>query len=1053
MSVLRNQLNFDQKWLFTADPSNQGKEAQWFSQFPEDAAEASVPSSEALFAAPVEVGWYRLSFSLPKGWNKDNVLLHFDRAGYYTEVWLNGFRLGDHEGGWLPFSFDTAEALQDKNNQLVVRVVYPRTAEGVDGLVPAELPFYGRTSDPAGIFGTVSLHSFSDARIEDVFVQPDIRRKRLVVDVRCAGNGEVGEVELQIVDTDYSIRGEAGKLVLDFPVFETWSPASPKLYRLAVSLFSNGQKTDETTVTFGMRDFTLKDRRFHLNHRPLLIKSRACCLAPFYALPAEERQKAYRSLLRETREADFNMITLSAHPAQDAFLSLADEEGILVSSESSLHPMISSPFLEERGKDALTAMIEGGRNHPSLVIWHVFNEERTEEAVENNAIRALSESLCVFARSLDPSRLIFAGGAHSGDAPRRALLVRPYRSIPEDYNDYFFCPTDPVPENRARYLHQCGESNQLNIISGLGPLPSPDAETKDGLVASNFEERGLQRIFGTPEEFLQRARTSALELCSSQIKAMRANSKIAGYFHAFPFDSLDREETEAWAAVQAPLLPLVTLEKHNLHPRESTGVTVQMINETGMTGSADLSLQVVGPTGQVLWKKKRNIKLPRHGQLIWSGTVEASGALGQHRFVVNLLQGIKSIAKGENVFHVFEHTPASTIEVHLLDPEKEYLDRIAAQARMGTLLAPIHIIPPLSNTIRSYPDNDLIQILAQVEEGALAIIFSPPEDWNDLAKVLKEQITITPLTAARKWAPAFHYVKLHPVFDKLPTRIFMRQAYRNTAPVLSFAERGEEDICGSLSLSESRCSSDTDLQWGTNVLIQRYGAGRIVMTYMPILEHLGKDPVADKLFINLLSHFERRSIPPASPAHPDQRAVEWLHGERRFQLRRWLIMGGIALDNSDGVKSAAPSVEATRNFQIPQEGWYRPEKWKNHFTRADEEYELRLTEALDRGGLFYAHYERCASYAYTEFTCERRLDSFLRIRFNTPVQVWLNQQVVFDHAEPPEGEAQWIDGVAVTLKHGKNTVLVKCMKEQGDARFALDIVSDSHLSTALKWWK
>ncbi|NLN93199.1 MAG: hypothetical protein GX130_07830 [Candidatus Hydrogenedens sp.] len=1054
MSALRKQLNSDKQWLFAADRDQVGKDQEWFSTFPVEAEETTLSAGSGHFPDDCEIGWYCHSFTVDRGWTSGKSFLRFERASYYTEAWLNGSYLGDHEGGWLPFTFETGDALTSGENRLVVRVVYPRSAEGVENLIPAEQPFYGQWADRAGLLGSLTLLSLPEAHIEDLFVQPDLRRKRVAVDVRCSGCPDEWEILLKIADTDFSVRGQENTLLLDMPDFELWSPENPYLYRLEATLFVRGKKVDEKTLTFGMREFTLKDRRFHLNQRPLFIKSRACVLAPFYTLEETERQEAYRELIRETREAGFNMITLTGHPASEEFLSLADEEGMLLASESSLHPLVDSDYLEKRCTDALTALVESGRNHPSLVMWHLFNEERCQEKKKNDA-RSLRENLFTLVRDMDPSRLILGGGLLN-DNREAAWMVRPYRSIPERYNDFFFSPTDPVPEKRMRYLQHSGEINRLCIVSGVNPLLSLPEDSEDILSAS-FEERGLQRIFGSLSDFISLASTATREFSASQMQAIRTNSKIAGYFCSFPFDTQDSGKTDAdlkeFKEAQAPLLPLVTLEKHNLHPREATGVTVQMINETGMTGSADLSLQVIGPTGQVLWKKKRNIKLPRHGQLIWSGSVDASGALGLHRFAVSLMQGMKILARGEDSFHVFEAAPPSTVDIHLLDPDKQYLDRISAYAKTGTLLAPIHIIPPLGNTIRCYPDNDLVQILAQVREGALAIVFSPPRDWNDLAKVLDAKIEITSMVAARPWAPACHYVKLHPVFDKLPSRAFMREAYRNIAPAINFAERGEEDISGSLSLGRSVFSSQSDPQWGNNILVLRYGTGRIVMTHMPVLEYLGKDPVADRLFVNLLNHFERRSIPSTSPEPPDQRTVEWLRGERRFQLRRWLILGGIALDSQGPGKSAARAVETTRNFEIAQEGWHRPEEWRSWFTRADEDHELRLSEALDPAGLLFSHYERSAGYAYTEINCERRLDSFLRLRFHMPIQIWLNQQLVFENQEMPEEEDHCTESVPITMKHGRNTLLVKCLKERGEARFALDIVSDSHLSTALKWWK
>ena len=184
-----------------------------------------------------------------------------------------------------------------------------------------------------------------------------------------------------------------------------------------------------------------------------------------------------------------------------------------------------------------------------------------------------------------------------------------------------------------------------------------------------------------------------------------------------------------------PCAPLIFLSKANLHQREQTEVTVLLANDDNVVGAADLSLQVVGPTNQVLWKKKRSIKIPRHSGDLWSGAISASGSSGTHRFVVRLMQGMTVLAQAAEEFHVYEPASAAEDPVHLLDPHGDWHDKIAPHAKPDNILAPTHIIPPLANTIRAYPDNDLMQILAQVRGGAIAIFFGPPDDWNELAEV------------------------------------------------------------------------------------------------------------------------------------------------------------------------------------------------------------------------------------------------------------------------------------------------------------------------------
>ncbi|MCX5758371.1 MAG: hypothetical protein NTU83_07690, partial [Candidatus Hydrogenedentes bacterium] len=142
----------------------------------------------------------------------------------------------------------------------------------------------------------------------------------------------------------------------------------------------------------------------------------------------------------------------------------------------------------------------------------------------------------------------------------------------------------------------------------------------------------------------------------------------------------------------------------NLVPREEVPVTVILANEDQLEITADLSLQVVGPTNQVLWKKKRSLKLPRHGRELWEGTVGASGSTGTHKFIVRLMQGMKCLAENSTDLYVYDPVEPAGLDVHILDPQQTWTKRCAALATPSAVQAPLHIIPPLANTIRAYPD-------------------------------------------------------------------------------------------------------------------------------------------------------------------------------------------------------------------------------------------------------------------------------------------------------------------------------------------------------------
>jgi beta-glucuronidase len=119
----RQQLDLSGIWDFRFDPQNEGYEATWQAGF-EDARPAAVPASwnEQFEDGRDYLGavWYQTSFTVPWGWATDShdIRLRFESVNYLAEVWLNGVRLGTHEGGHLPFEFDITKHIQPERNKI-----------------------------------------------------------------------------------------------------------------------------------------------------------------------------------------------------------------------------------------------------------------------------------------------------------------------------------------------------------------------------------------------------------------------------------------------------------------------------------------------------------------------------------------------------------------------------------------------------------------------------------------------------------------------------------------------------------------------------------------------------------------------------------------------------------------------------------------------------------------------------------------------------------------------------------------------------------------------
>jgi hypothetical protein len=199
------------EWLIAIDPKNQGRDQKWFVAAVKDARPAKVPwVIQGPFPDYHGVAWYWRCFVAPANPHPDGrYLLRFHLVDYLAEVWLNGTRIGGHEGGEEPFVLDATAAVKPKGaNCLAVRLLNP-THEPIDGVALAEVAEgrreYPKPRDNAyntgGIVGAVELLLAPALRVEDLHVIPDWRTRgvRIRVNVRHAGGAAVpGRVALTV---------------------------------------------------------------------------------------------------------------------------------------------------------------------------------------------------------------------------------------------------------------------------------------------------------------------------------------------------------------------------------------------------------------------------------------------------------------------------------------------------------------------------------------------------------------------------------------------------------------------------------------------------------------------------------------------------------------------------------------------------------------------------------------------------------------------------------------------------------------------------------------
>ena len=223
--------------------------------------------------------WYQRAFNIPSSWKGKRVLLHFGAVDWKTEVWVNNIKVGEHTGGFTPFTFDVTEALEKSTNTLTVKVWDP-TDKGFQ-------PRGKQVSNPrgiwytpvSGIWQTVWLEPVSEHYIAGIKTTPDIDTNKIKVKVETDSNRQSDRLEVKVFDGKHlvamgtSING----LPVEIPMpadAKLWSPDSPFLYQMEVSLISAGKLVDQIKSYVAMRKYSIKRDehgivRLQLNNKDL----------------------------------------------------------------------------------------------------------------------------------------------------------------------------------------------------------------------------------------------------------------------------------------------------------------------------------------------------------------------------------------------------------------------------------------------------------------------------------------------------------------------------------------------------------------------------------------------------------------------------------------------------------------------------------------------------------------------------------------------------------------------------------------------------------------
>ena len=407
--------------------------------------------------------WYQRTFDVPSAWRGKQILLHFGAVDWKAEVWVNDVKVGEHTGGFTPFYFDITSVLNKGNNDLVVKVWDPSDR--------GEQPRGKQIANPhgiwytpvTGIWQTVWLEPVATQYVTNLKTTPDIDNNSVKVEV-AANTTSADKVEVKVFDGKNLVAKGAAlngvPVELAMPAnAKLWSPDSPFLYNMEVTLYKDGKATDQVKSYTAMRKYSIRKgqngiTRLQLNNKdyfqfgPL---DQGWWPDGLYTAPTDE---ALVYDLKKTKDFGYNMVRKHVKVEPARWYTHCDQLGLIVWQDMpnggpspqwqarnyfNGREVIRSAASEANYRKEWKEIIDCLYSYPSIAVWVPFNEAwgqfKTPEIV-------------AWTKEYDPSRLVnpASGGNHytCGDIldlhhypgpnmflydPRRATVLGEYGGI------------------------------------------------------------------------------------------------------------------------------------------------------------------------------------------------------------------------------------------------------------------------------------------------------------------------------------------------------------------------------------------------------------------------------------------------------------------------------------------------------------------------------------------------------------------------------------------------------------------------------------------------
>lgn len=393
---------------------------------------------------PGGIAWYRKSFKLPDNYKGKSIEIQFDGVYKNATLWVNQNPIGVQHDGYTSFRYDITELLSfEGENTIAVRI---------DNSNQPNCRWYSGS----GIYRNVWLNITSATHVETwgtFITTPEISeneaRVKVVSTIRNMDDAKDLDIETQIYSPDgkkVAFKSSTLKigsyLSADITQFlnvqgpELWSVETPQIYTANTIIKSGNQILDEYKSTFGIRTIEFDaEKGFFLNGKNMKMKG-VCLHHDAASLGGAVPDEVWVRRLQKLKAIGCNAIRTAHNPASSEFMTICDTMGFLVMNEfvdkwnaryrknapkdPFYNVQMADPNFMVEWQRNYEQTIRRDRNHPSVIIWSVGNENHPAGSIgQNDGLRRYAS----FVRSLDPTRPVISGMERGKDVKNVAQKV------------------------------------------------------------------------------------------------------------------------------------------------------------------------------------------------------------------------------------------------------------------------------------------------------------------------------------------------------------------------------------------------------------------------------------------------------------------------------------------------------------------------------------------------------------------------------------------------------------------------------------------------------